>query len=218
MKPPSSTSKIQADYFTYERKEMIPFVPEQCRIILEVGCGEGKFSYHLIKKNREIVIWGIEPDELASQKARLLLNKVFTGRFENIYKTLPSNYFDCIIFNDVLEHFEDPEKILKSCLLLLKSDGYIVSSIPNVRYIGNLYNLLIKKEWQYTKGGILDETHYRFFTQKSLRRLFESCGYRVIRMEGVNPTFSLKTMLLVWFTMGHSSDIRYLQFAVVAQK
>lgn len=59
---------------------------------------------------------------------------------------------------------------------------------------------------------------FPFFTQKSLKRLFESCGYRVIRMEGINPTFSLKTMLLVWFTMGHSSDIRYLQFAVVAQK
>jgi len=217
MKSNPTNEQIQAAYYTNSRPEMSSFVPAECKIIFEIGCGEGKFGVQL-KNNRQVIVWGVECDEHASQQANLLLDRVFTGRFEYVYQELPKYYFDCIVFNDVLEHFTDPGKVLISCLSLLRPNGFIVSSVPNVRYIGNLYELLIKKDWEYKKGGILDETHYRFYTKKSLRRMFKSCGYRMIRLEGINPTSSLKTKFLVWFSLFYLSDIRYLQFAVLVQK
>jgi len=216
MKPYPTDEQIKNAYFTNKRLEMISFIPCSCKVILDVGCGEGNFGSQL-KNERRIIVWGIEPDEKASIKAKLVLDQVFTDRFEQAFPDLPKDFFDCIVFNDVLEHLNDPGTVLKSCLSLLHSNGYIVSSIPNVRYIGNLYELLVKKDWEYKQGGILDQTHYRFFTQKSIKHLFKSCGYNVIRCEGINPTHSMKTKLLIWISLGHLSDIKFLQFATIAQ-
>ena len=81
---------------------------------------------------------------------------------------LPDNNFDVVIFNDVLEHFENPWAVLENVKTKLNASGVVVASIPNVAYITNLVELILKKDWRYKpEGGILDKTHLRFFTKKS---------------------------------------------------
>ena len=206
----------QENYYKYERKEMLPFVPEQCQKVLEVGCGEGSFS-SLLKMRGAQEVWGVELDAEAGKIATSRLDKVLIGDIVACLQELPENYFDCIIFNDVLEHIIDPEELLLLINPLIVKNGFIVASIPNVRYIKNLIELIIKKDWEYKDEGILDRTHLRFFTKKSIVRMFDKLPYQLVKIEGVQP-LGWKFQLINLLTLFRHSDMRFIQFAVVVQK
>ena len=216
MKKVPSSEQIMQVYYTDPREEMPGFIPVSCKRILEVGCGEGNFGL-LLKQREGVEVWGVELSEASAAIASTRLNRVFAGDFYHNYPALPKKYFDCLVFNDVLEHFTDPERALELCRDILVPGGYIVSSIPNVRYIRNLYEVVVQKDWEYKAGGILDRTHYRFFTQKSIIRMFSSKGYTVVSCTGINKTNNILAIMLGVFTLGYMADVRFLEFATVAR-
>ena len=99
------------EYFECERQEMIAYVPKHTRTVLEVGCGAGAFG-RTLKQNRQVEFWGIEPDHSAAQYAERFLDRVLVGLYPDGVE-LPQGYFDCVVFNDVLEHMIDPWTALK---------------------------------------------------------------------------------------------------------
>jgi len=207
-------------YYGNTRPEMLQFIPANAQKILEVGCGEGKFSAQLRNDNNET--WAIEPNDISAKQASEKLFKVLKGTVEEKITELPDNYFDVIIMNDVIEHLLEPWDDLQRLKGKLKDDGVFVSSIPNVRYAKNLFNMLFKRDWKYTDDRILDITHYRFFTRKSIRRLFEENGYVVQKMKGVNRTksfafFPFAVLFNILFLFSQL-DIFYMQYATVAKK
>jgi 2-polyprenyl-3-methyl-5-hydroxy-6-metoxy-1,4-benzoquinol methylase len=199
------------------REEMLKYIPENAVRILEVGCGEGLFMTY-VKENRRSEIWGIEMNQVAAEIASKVTEKVFAGDFNLICKDLPVNYFDCIVFNDVLEHFSDPWLALSNTRQLLSENGVIVASIPNFRYIGNLTEIITQADFKYLEdGGILDKTHLRFFTSKSIYRFFNECGFEVVCQEGLRPCKSWKEKLFITLSFGFFKDMRYKQYANVAR-
>ena len=86
--------KTGIGYYQNQRKEMLEFIPENAKFILEVGCGEGVFSSMMSREDREI--WGIEINPQSAELARKKCKQVFVGDFNEIYGQLPRNYFDCI--------------------------------------------------------------------------------------------------------------------------
>lgn len=203
-------------YYSQQRREMLEFVTEDSKNILEIGCGKGVFFGYL-KKNRNIEhSSGIELDNESAEKAREVFDEVLVGTVESQLDTLSDKKFDTIICNDVLEHLVDPYSTLKRLRALLSDNGEVVVSLPNVRYLPNLIELLIKKDWEYKDSGILDRTHLRFFTKKSMVRMFEEAGYEVKKIQGINGIKSWKFKLLNILFFGQISDSEFLQFAVVA--
>jgi hypothetical protein len=87
----------------------------------------------------------------------------------------------------------------------------------------NIWNLLVHKNWQYTEQEILDRTHLRFFTRRSILDTFEDLGYSLECLEGINPlekTYPRRArvlQLINWLLFNNIEDMRYLQFAVVAR-
>jgi 2-polyprenyl-3-methyl-5-hydroxy-6-metoxy-1,4-benzoquinol methylase len=203
-------------YYCRDRVEMIEFIPDEARFILEIGCGEGCFS-QLIKKTLKAEVWGIELDAKAYELARLNLDRVLCGDINNLLPELPDEYFDCIIFNDVIEHLVDPFDTLEKIKSKLKKGGKVIASIPNMRYTRALFSLVVLKDWKYEKEGICDYTHLRFFTEKSIKRMFTQCGYN-IQTKGINSTKKLIFHVVNILTLGIFNDCRYIQFACVAQK
>jgi len=123
-----------------------------------------------------------------------------------------------IVFNDSLEHLIDPFLFLEKIKHKLKPGGSVVISIPNVRHFRNLYQLIFKKQWRYVDSGILDRTHLRFFTCESIRDMFEEAGFSIVQRKGIHGTRKRKVRILALLSFCFLSDIRFLQFAVVARK
>lgn len=203
-------------YFAAHRADMLPWVPEGARLILEVGCGEGGFG-RLLKRERGATVWGVEPDPRAAKKAARCLDRVWRGSFDDARRRLPAGRFEAVIFNDVLEHLPDPWGVLSDVRRLLAPGGVVTASVPNVLHLSVLKALIGDRDWRYSPHGVLDRTHLRFFTRKSLLRLFEESGYEVIRIRGVNVSRPWVSGLLAMATFGHLWDARYLQFAVQAR-
>jgi 2-polyprenyl-3-methyl-5-hydroxy-6-metoxy-1,4-benzoquinol methylase len=213
-------SKEFESYFQQKRPEMLKYVPQKASSILDVGCSSGGFG-QLLKTERSVEVWGVELNEQAAEIAAQRIDRVICAAFDSNLD-LPSQYFDCIIFNDVLEHLVDPFSALLYSKELLRNGGVVVTSIPNVRFFGNIWKLLVHKDWKYTDQGILDRTHLRFFTYRSILETFEALGYCVDDIEGINPIDErhpqhlLKFNLLNLLLFKNIEDMRYVQFAVVA--
>ncbi|MGA2151464.1 MAG: class I SAM-dependent methyltransferase [Geobacteraceae bacterium] len=204
-------------YYSLSREKILHYIPDNAIRILDIGCGEGNFG-GLLKTRREVEVWGLELNDAAALKAAEQLDKVICGDIETDYETLPDNYFDCIVFNDCLEHLLNPWRILRQLRAKVAAGGCVVASIPNVRYYRNVKRLLFYKDWKYTDEGILDKTHLRFFTKKSMKRMFSEAGFQLVRIEGIPGRFRFHVWLLNLLLLGSMDDMQYLQFACVARK
>lgn len=205
-----------SDYYSSDRKEIFPFIPHGIKKTLDVGCATGVFSAKL-RKERSTEAWGIEMLEEAAEIAKTKLDKVLIGSFDEVSDNLPQKYFDCIFFNDVLEHMPYPETCLSKIKTNIHPEGKIMASIPNIRHIEVLRELLFQKDWHYKDSGILDRTHLRFFTKKSIIRMFEDCGYKVDQITGINGVSSFcLTSIINKILFNSLDDIKYKQFLVVA--
>lgn len=137
-----------AAYFNYGRREMLPFIPEGAKRILEVGCGEGEFSANL-KTERSVHVTGIEPFGAAARVASSRLDRPLEVDVNAGILELQGQQFDCIVCNDVLEHLVDPWDTLRRLRPLIAPGGALVASLPNMRFMPVLKDFVLKGEWRY---------------------------------------------------------------------
>lgn len=156
-------------------KKMLNFIGENKQVV-EFGCASGHFA-HIIN-NRGCTVTGVEINPVAAEIAKQYCQEVIVADldFVSIREILPNQKFDVAIFGDVLEHLRNPWKVLEETKLILKEDGFVVASIPNIAH-GAIRLALLKGEFEYTELGILDNTHLRFFTRKTVEELFDKSGY-----------------------------------------
>ncbi len=203
-------------YYDNDRLEMLKYLPGNVKKTLEFGCGSGGFS-ELVKDKFQAETWAVEIDEKSAKMAEKKLHKVINSDANEAIDKLPDHYFDCIIFFDVLEHLLDPNSLLLSMKKKLTKDGVILASIPNIRYYRTFSDLVIHGNWDYKDHGILDRTHLRFFTYKSLVKLFDKLSFDILLINGMHPTSSRSYKILNMIFMGALWDIRYKHFVVVAK-
>lgn len=204
-------------YFQSVRHEMLQFFPMESERVLDVGCGAGILGSILKERKPGCEVWGVEFDRNAARLAESRLDRVFVGGIEEHLDRLPDGFFDCIFCNDVLEHLLDPYSVLNRLKSKLSAGGVVVSSIPNVRYFRNFGELVMSKNWDYADSGVLDRAHLRFFTCRSIRKMFENEGYEILVHKGINRTKSIRPYIVNIFAFGFFWDIVYLQFATVAR-
>jgi len=207
------------DYGDGAREPLMKLVASNVRTILDIGCNRGAFGSAL-KGKRPVEVWGVEPDAQCAAVAAGRLDHVIIDvlRKEN---PLPDGYFDLITFNDSLEHMADPADALEVCKAKLAPGGRIQCCVPNVRYIENLEHLLFERDWRYEEQGVRDRTHLRFFTEKSIVRLFVEMGFRVVQIMGINenwwqPDKRWRRVLFRLFPR-LTADMRCVQIVVVAE-
>ncbi len=203
-------------YYENPRRDMLEYVPDGVRRSLEFGCGFGGFSA-LLKDKFGAECWAVEKDPTAARQAAKRLHKVITGDAASCVDVLPENYFDCVICLDVLEHLADPYSLLCSVKAKLSRGGVVVASVPNIRYYRVLAELVLHGNWGYKDHGVLDKTHLRFFTRKSIAKMFRQLGFQILKLEGIHPTSSRTYKVLNTLLLGGLSDARYKHFAVVAR-
>ncbi len=211
---PDSERATRQDYYAHLRQEIIEAIPDGCTAILDVGCGKGTLGRWL-KENGVREVRGIELFEAAGQEARQWLDEVVIGNVEQVALPFQPGSFDCIICADVLEHTADPWKVVAALKRLLRPDGCIVASIPNVGFHRNLRRL-IRGEWRYTDEGLLDRTHLRFFTLQTIEELFSSNGMRIEQVfKKVDGGLNVRVLNALLF--GYLRHTLYLHYVVRAR-
>ena len=144
--------------------------------ILEIGCATGYFGKFL-KEKRDCVLWGIEVQEKAAELARPHYEKILVGDVAELLESI-SERFDVILCSNVLEHLTDPLGTLLRLKKSLKTDGCFVIALPNIAHWSIRLSLLFGR-FDYTKIGILDDTHLKFFTLKNAKHLLREAGLRI---------------------------------------
>ena len=212
-------TKKDQKYYRQTRPEVTPLLPKEYFRVLEIGCGAGGFLNNL---KEEIEYWGLEPNAEVLKVSADRMHKTFNGIYKDFEDEIPNDYFDLVICNDVIEHMTDHEYFFASIYKKIKKDGFLIGSVPNVRFIMHLKEMLIQQDWHYKKHGILDETHFRFFTLKSLRRSLQHHGFRVNKLSGIRPVKSRKMMFVYYLlnilSFGKNRDIKFLQLGFQVQK
>lgn len=205
-------------YFDNPRTELLDYVPRDVKRILEIGCGSGSFANGLrAVLGAEVEYWGIEQNHEAAKRASSVLTRVLCSSIEEALASLPDGHFDLVICNDVLEHLIDPERCMRDIRVKLASGAYWFASIPNIRFLPILVELLIFKDWRYKDSGVLDRTHLRFFTEKSLRRFALNCGFQLNLLMGINSRANFVFRIFNLLTFGFFADTQFPQYILIAR-
>ncbi|MBE5949655.1 MAG: class I SAM-dependent methyltransferase [Lachnospiraceae bacterium] len=144
--------------------------------VLEFGPANGRMTKYL-KEALDCKVYLVEIDGEAGREALqygedLVIDDIETYSWYDKYENLR---FDYITFADVLEHLRNPEKVIIRAKQLLKQDGSIIFSVPNMAHNSILISLL-NHEFEYTKVGLLDNTHIHFFTKNSIEKMLNRTG------------------------------------------
>lgn len=174
---------IDIEYYNTARTDLISLMKEdrnKAIRVLEIGCGTGATLMQIRKLFPNAQVYGLELQEKAAQLGSKLL-PIVCGNVEDRTLDFPNESFDYILFGDVLEHLVNPEDTLVYLKKFLKNDGYILASIPNILHYSAFIPLLFG-EFEYFDAGILDRTHLRFFTLRSIRNMFERIDCKIVEM------------------------------------
>lgn len=158
------------------------YIPSNA-VVLDVGSACGDFGL-LLHKQKNCEVHGMEFSAASIEVARetnaysalhqVDLNSLTEHEFENHY-----GLFDCVALLDVLEHVLNPDEVLRKLALLLKKDGFFVISLPNVAF-GDVKLQLLADDFPYADTGILDRTHLRFFTYRTIAVLLAELGIVIV--------------------------------------
>lgn len=138
-----STSNILIQYLERKRTTwVLKFLSAQDQErILEIGCGAG----HILEKIDRGILYGIDLSRtLIAIAARRLAKKAELKRCNAEAIEYPDNFFDKVICADIIEHVQNPRKVLEEIRRVIKEDGLVIISVPNDKIIYSFRNILIR--------------------------------------------------------------------------
>ncbi len=151
--------------------------------VLDIGAGPGGLAQELVKKGCDVTV----VDQYAARVSGGAV-KVIAQDLDDEPKFDVSRH-DVLLMLDIIEHLRDPERFLER---LRRQFGYeskkLVLTTPNVAFIVQRLMLALG-QFNYGKAGILDMTHTRLFTFRTLKGLLTEEGFRVTRIEGIPAPF-----------------------------
>lgn len=159
--------------------------------VLECGSATGYMTKYM-KEQLSAKVSIVELDAEAFQQAREFAEDGICADLDKKewYDYYQGQQFDYILFADVLEHLRNPQLILQRAVSLLKADGTIIVSIPNVAHADILINLL-NNRWNYLPLGLLDNTHIYFWAAENLQELFTKAGLSLVEKDYViSPAYT----------------------------
>lgn len=145
------------------------------RRALDVGAADGFLAERLTAHGWSVT--ALERDPELAARARGRCKEVVVADLESAPPLLHGP-FEAIIYGDVLEHLSDPTTVLRALDQTLAPGGAVIVSVPNVAHLWVRLSLLAGR-FDYADRGILDRTHLRFFTRRTLLELLRSAGLRV---------------------------------------
>lgn len=166
--------------------------------VLDLGCGNGSLCHAISQAG--IAVEGCDPSEEGIAQARSAFSDI-RFRCMSIYDEPPSDWlgqFDVIVSTEVVEHLYDPRALPRLAARLLKSGGVILVTTPYHGYLKNLLLSLLNK-WDQHLTPFWLHGHIKFWSRKTLTKLFEDEGFRQVSFQGLGRLPWLWMTMLVEF-------------------
>ena len=154
--------------------------------VLEVWCASWYMSKYMKEELNCTITW-VEYSKEAWDKAKKYQEKIYILDLDKdeFLNSVKWNY-DIIIFPAVLEHLKNPEKVLKKILQLLNEGWKIIISLPNIAHYTIRFNLFFWR-FDYKTYWIMDNTHLKFYTYKSIKELIKDTWLKIERFHASFP-------------------------------
>ncbi len=161
--------------------------------VLDIGCAVGRLGEVLVQ-TKGCVVDGIDVDHDAAALAKgVAYRDVFECDIEktDLGVLLAGRSYDVVVCADILEHLRDPDALLQTIRFALAPQGRLLLSIPNISHAGVILEMFMG-EFSYRDRGLLDKTHIRFYTSRSILGTLNRNGYnaRIIARIRLNIAMS----------------------------
>jgi SAM-dependent methyltransferase len=136
--------------------------------VLEIGCGLGDFL--ALARNSGAHVLGVEMDGLYADFAER--ERGLTIIRDHIERQTFDERFDVVAMFHVLEHLEDPNKLLEAVRTLLTPGGRLLIEVPN-----------LMGPWRIPPGEFFRVEHLSNFSPLTLQQLLRRAGFAVIAQD-----------------------------------
>ena len=158
-------------------------VPSKSRV-MDLGAGPGHLAQQLVDKGCTVTLVDRLPPTEVPRGTSVVLRDLDADPLD-----LDLSRVDVLLLLDVIEHLHEPERFLAALRRNLDHrPRTLVLTTPNVAFVIQRL-MLLAGQFNYGKAGILDRTHTRLFTFRSLRRLLVDSGLRIREVRGVPAPF-----------------------------
>ena len=146
--------------------------------VLDIGCGGGDHAKVLQSS-------GYRVDGITISEAELTLSLPYlrNGYLFDLENGLPNEIineqYDYVVCAHVLEHICYPEKLLEDIHGCLAINGILILALPNLFHYKSRWEL-VKGNFNYSSSGIWDNTHFKWYTYLTGKKLLEENGFEII--------------------------------------
>lgn len=170
-----------------QRQMTMASLADKNQKILDLGCGTGNFIELLKQKNASV-----EGVDISTKATKIAKKKGLKIKTADLHKTFPysKNNFDTITAGEIIEHIYDTDFFLREIKRILKPNGFLILSTPNIATFGRRLMLLfginpiIETSLEHSAG------HIRYFTKKSLEQLLNKHGLEIIKFTSDTINFT----------------------------
>lgn len=160
-------------------------------MVLEMGCASGYMTRFMAERlGCKVTVVEVDRESFSNAMKYAddgLCRDIDAGEWFHelsYWMTGPETFFDCVLFADVLEHLKDPLNALLLAGNLLKPHGKAIVSIPNICH-NDIILKMLEDRFEYTRYGLLDDGHLRFWGGSNVSEFFKRCGFEIERTDTV---------------------------------
>lgn len=155
-------------------------------VVLDLGGSDGHLAAKLKEKGCTVIGVDVVPPADETNFDRFTQHNLDEGLPE-----IPEN-IDVVVMLDVIEHLRSPEDFVTELALFCKTNkvAQTLVSTGNIAFVAQRVMLALG-QFNYGPRGILDMTHTRLFTRRTISRLFRQAGFEVQSASGIPVPFPL---------------------------
>jgi 2-polyprenyl-3-methyl-5-hydroxy-6-metoxy-1,4-benzoquinol methylase len=169
------------------RQKIMASLVDKNQKVLDLGCGTGSFIKLLNQKNKEV-----EGLEISQKAAQIGQKKGLKIKIADLHQTFPysKNTFDTITAGEIIEHIYDTDFFLEEIKRILKPNGFLILSTPNIATLGRRLMLLFGINPLIDTSLDQSSGHIRYFTKKSLADLLQKHNFQIQNFTSDSINFS----------------------------
>ena len=182
-----------------ESMKSIPVSSEEIRIL---DIGPTPFTLFVKKEFPNYDIWALDKTNLLEERFKQSGVHLKVCNLDDAQLPFEDEYFDIVIFTEVLEHIFSPHSIvLQELKRIMRPSAKLILGVPNIARLSNRTKLLFgvsplpKADDQMKKDWVHGHGHIHEYTRNELRSLCESAGFKISRLKmlSINPLDTLRT-------------------------